>query len=141
MMKTCSNCLTEKPLNDFAIRNHAKGTFQTHCKACHTAYSKIHYQQNKKKYMKKAREFDARRADLIFQLKIAKGCSYCLEKDPICLDFHHKDKTTKDFNIGNKFGDVSLETLMREIDKCEIVCSNCHRKIHGGRTLSTQDRT
>jgi len=49
----------------------------------------------------------------------------------VCLDFHHKDPNEKDFTIG-KYRNKSKENLLKEIEKCVCVCSNCHRKIHAG---------
>lgn len=44
------------------------------------------------------------------------------------LDFHHKDPSQKDFNISG--GTRSFENMKKEVDKCIMVCSNCHREIH-----------
>lgn len=66
------------------------------------------------------------------RIKIVLGCSRCAEHDPDCLDFHHADKSTKIFGVGNtaayqwKVGPI--ERLLEEIRKCFILCSNCHRK-------------
>ena len=46
------------------------------------------------------------------------------------LEFHHKDETQKDFNLSQTGKTLSLETLRKEADKCELVCANCHREIH-----------
>jgi hypothetical protein len=64
------------------------------------------------------------------------SCSIC--KDTFvgrleCLDFHHVDPSEKEASPGNIMmgGWTRLE---REIDKCILVCSNCHRTIHNGGT-------
>lgn len=44
------------------------------------------------------------------------------------LDFHHRDPNTKDFAISSK--NVKWETLVGELDKCRLLCANCHREIH-----------
>ena len=46
------------------------------------------------------------------------------------MDFHHKDPSTKVFEIGSKGYKYSLEKLKEEVAKCDVVCANCHRKIH-----------
>lgn len=59
------------------------------------------------------------------------SCENCGENDPVCLDFHHKDASEKDFSIGDaKRIGWSKETILLEIQKCMVVCANCHRKIH-----------
>jgi len=62
----------------------------------------------------------------------AEGCSRCDERDLRCLDFHHVDPTTKSFGFGRGQARDCGETKLRaEIAKCIVLCSNCHRKLHG----------
>lgn len=49
------------------------------------------------------------------------------------LEFHHKDPTKKDFGIGQKGYTRSIELNKKEVDKCILVCANCHREIHAGK--------
>lgn len=46
------------------------------------------------------------------------------------LEFHHLDPDTKDFGIGQKGYTRSWEKVKEELDKCIMVCANCHREIH-----------
>lgn len=46
------------------------------------------------------------------------------------LEFHHIDESNKSFTISGK--SISFDRLRPELDKCILVCSNCHREIHGG---------
>ena len=57
-----------------------------------------------------------------------KRCGYdrCLE----ALDFHHLDPTKKDFSISSKGYTRSWKKVQAELDKCIMVCANCHREIH-----------
>lgn len=64
-------------------------------------------------------EMDARKA--------AVGCP-CGERDPACLDFHHRDPFEKVFNISMGTS-RPWNTVLAEIKKCSIICSNCHRKL------------
>ena len=52
------------------------------------------------------------------------GCP-CGEKDWRCLDFHHL--RDKEKNVADMTG-LSKENLFKEMAKCIILCSNCHRK-------------
>ena len=45
-------------------------------------------------------------------------------------EFHHKDPSLKDFSISKKGRTIAFNTLQKEIDKCCLLCSNCHREIH-----------
>ena len=46
------------------------------------------------------------------------------------LEFHHLDPTKKDFTISDSTKHYSLEDMKKEVDKCILVCANCHREIH-----------
>ena len=55
------------------------------------------------------------------------GYSRCMR----ALIFHHPDPTQKEFPIAS-FLCCALNTLKNEIDKCVLLCSNCHAEIHDG---------
>lgn len=48
------------------------------------------------------------------------------------LDFHHLDPTKKDFGISMDGITRAWKRVQNELDKCVLVCSNCHREIHAG---------
>lgn len=54
------------------------------------------------------------------------GYNKCID----ALEFHHLDPLTKDFTISSS--NLSLEKQKLEVDKCLLVCANCHREIHAG---------
>ncbi len=59
-------------------------------------------------------------------------CVKCGYKKYIgALDFHHTDPNGKDFGISSKGFTLSYEKMLEEAKKCILVCSNCHREIHG----------
>jgi hypothetical protein len=51
------------------------------------------------------------------------GYSKCLR----ALEFHHRDRTLKEFSLGGKMS-WKWERLTIELDKCDMLCSNCHRE-------------
>jgi 5-methylcytosine-specific restriction endonuclease McrA len=57
-------------------------------------------------------------------------CGYdrCIE----ALEFHHLDASEKDFGISSKGYTRSWEMVKQELDKCVILCANCHREVHAG---------
>ena len=65
-------------------------------------------------------------------LKGIKGCSICGEKDPIVLELHH---TQNDKHIklrkrkGRSYATLNWELMKAEVDKCIILCANCHRRV------------
>ena len=58
-------------------------------------------------------------------------CSRCgYDKYQGALEFHHLDPKEKDFNPSHLKKYTFNERIMSELDKCILVCSNCHREIH-----------
>ncbi len=58
-------------------------------------------------------------------------CSRCGYKKCLrAMEFHHIDPSEKDFGISANGYTLSWETIKRELDKCILVCSNCHAEIH-----------
>lgn len=57
-------------------------------------------------------------------------CSVCgYFKCSAALDFHHIDKRQKDFSI-SRYKVFSWDKIKSELDKCVLMCANCHREIH-----------
>jgi Fe-S oxidoreductase len=65
-------------------------------------------------------------------LKATLSCQYCGETCPQALDFHHRDPATKRFNLSAQLESFSRKSIEAEIAKCDVVCANCHRKLHAG---------
>jgi hypothetical protein len=95
------------------------------------------------KKTKKQRSVEAvtRRRRKLKELAIAyKGgaCVNCgYKKCNSALEFHHLDAFNKDFSIGVQGYTRSWESIKTELDKCILVCANCHREIHSESNNST----
>jgi len=55
------------------------------------------------------------------------GYNKCIE----ALEFHHVDSNGKNFSISDKGYTRSWKRVQKELDKCILLCANCHREIHG----------
>jgi hypothetical protein len=55
-------------------------------------------------------------------------CGY--DKCTAALDFHHRDPATKSFNINAGTICKAWNTILAEVQKCDLICSNCHREHH-----------
>lgn len=47
--------------------------------------------------------------------------------DPVCMDFDHRPGEVKSFTIGTAIHKFTAEQIRAEIEKCDVVCANCHR--------------
>ncbi|WP_227738919.1 hypothetical protein [Halorientalis pallida] len=69
----------------------------------------------------------------LFELKREAGCDRCSETDAVCLDFHHREGVQKRASVSQMVTvGYALDSLKAEIETCDIVCGNCHRKAHSG---------
>lgn len=113
--KICSKCNRELPISNFhknGFDRNGNQKYRGYCKECANALERARYLQ-KKKYI------DNQKCK----------CAKCGDTRTYVLDFHHKDKDEKEFTIG-KIKKGSLELIQKEIDKCAVLCANCHREFH-----------
>jgi HNH endonuclease. len=62
-------------------------------------------------------------------------CELCgYKKCPRALSFHHIDPKKKAFGISTKGLTRSWDKIREEIDKCVLLCANCHMEVHDGIT-------
>lgn len=114
--KFCSKCKRELPIENFGWRNKAKGTRRADCKECHAAHVREKYHERK---------------DIIRDLKSKCTCAKCGESRGHLLDYHHLDPTKKENTIARLTSNsADLNKLQNEIQKCIVLCANCHRDFH-----------
>ncbi len=120
-MKICVMCLIEKEDTEFHKK---KVNLQSKCKECNKLYLKEHYRLNKQSYLDRNVKNGTERKLFFFNWLATQQCKDCGISDIRVLQFDHlRDKK---FNIAHKIGSLSWETLQVELEKCEIVCANCH---------------
>jgi hypothetical protein len=68
--------------------------------------------------------------DEFLKFKATLKCSRCPENHIACLEFHHTDPTKKDIEVSQASFRWSMVRLKTEIEKCIILCANCHKKEH-----------
>jgi hypothetical protein len=96
-------------------------------------YRRIWYARHRDFAKERARTKRAELQSSITEYKAQQGikCARCGEDHPAVLDFHHREPTQKEMNISNLASrGWSLTRIIAEIDKCDVLCANCHRKLH-----------
>ncbi len=129
MTKICATCKIEKKDNFFYRK---KGKYRHglsgSCKVC----INISQKAGRERRSEKTREM--RRASRVKKRKEVEAlkdfpCQDCGGSfPPYCMDFDHRDPSQKVASISTMRSlAFSLEKILREIAKCDLVCANCHR--------------
>lgn len=94
-------------------------------------YRRKHYHENKEPYLERAKANKIKARESVKDLKNTLVCIKCGENHPATLDFHHEDPSVKEFGISYAVSrGHSLKRIKEELNKCIVLCSNCHRKLH-----------
>lgn len=129
-MKICALCKQSLELTMFSKNKARKDGLQTFCKLCKKSYNKGYYIKTKDVYAESRADrrdrvrTDNRKAMLLYLM--GKSCADCCNSDQRVLEFDHV-RGEKSFTIGTVLGDHPWSRIMEEIEKCDIVCANCHR--------------
>lgn len=107
MIIVCSNCHREYEYN---IKNR-KGHTKTNCNSC----------------LVKIRRKEIKRLAVEYKGGRCSVCGY--DKCITALEFHHRDEREKSFSISTNSNIIKWETMRLELDKCDLVCANCHREL------------
>jgi 5-methylcytosine-specific restriction endonuclease McrA len=86
-------------------------------------YMREAVKKRRKKLRELAREYKGGKCQL---------CGY--KKSQRALSFHHRDPKKKSFGISMKGLTRSWDKIRTEIDKCILLCANCHMEVHDGIT-------
>lgn len=127
-MKTCSKCSETKSLENFSKNSKTKDGRHSWCKLCFAQYERDRYQNGDRVRKEKNRAtIIKKRQNFIWNILTASKCKVCGLDDPLVLEFDHRDPETKVYNITDMYN-LAESTIQKEIDKCDILCANCHRR-------------
>jgi hypothetical protein len=87
------------------------------------------YLQHRKERIALAKQQRVNDREWFRALKRTLVCLHCGEDDARCLDFHHRDPSTK-LGVVSNMCVRGRKAVLAEIEKCDVLCANCHRKIH-----------
>ena len=120
--KICTSCKEEKPLSDFYQQKDRKnGT--SNCRQCFNKYCTERWIDRKIEAIK----------------YLGGSCTDCKISYPETpypvFDFHHLDPSEKESDW-TKLRKKSWDKVTKELDKCVLLCSNCHRLRHHNEFLA-----
>lgn len=124
-MKTCPRCKTKKSLDEFSW--HKSKGYQAFCKPCNREYKREWYQANKIHVRTETKNRKERNISFVLDFLEDHPCVDCGETDIVVLEFDHLENKYGTVTGLAKLG-ISLENLIKEIEKCEVVCANCHKR-------------
>lgn len=131
-MKRCTKCKKNFKISNFnwKIKN---VKLQPHCIDCSRKYVREHYRKNLNYYLVKARKRNKmvreRSYAFLGPYLLEHPCVDCGESDILVLEFDHRDRKMKNGEVSRIIHKgVSLDTLYKEVVKCDVRCANCHRK-------------
>ena len=127
--KKCYSCKQEKELSEFSIDKGSKDNLQGTCRVCMKEYRRKHYIEKRDDYLERTRKALKKRHEERELYKSSRSCKNCGEKRWWVLEFHHRDPKQKEFNIGH-LSTRSMHKMQKEMEKCDILCANCHRDFH-----------
>lgn len=127
--KRCTKCGEEKSVTEFTKKARNKDGLNSRCRHCTRKTVNNHYSNNKDYYKTKAHDHDKKVKKYIREVREKNVCVSCGEDKWWRLDFHHRNKDEKEYSIAAMRGQ-SLSVVQEELNKCDVLCANCHRDVH-----------
>jgi hypothetical protein len=125
--RCCSKCKAERPVEEFNFRNRSTGLRLPYCRECGKKMTQSHYRRNKRQYIDRSMRAKERLREYVRQAK-SRPCADCGIQYPYyVMDFDHREGEKKILEM-NRVSYSSMRAIKREIEKCDVVCSNCHRE-------------
>jgi hypothetical protein len=114
--KVCPKCSVDKFIGEYYERSGRPGQYNAYCKPCHNNARLISQQKRKNSF-------------IIYKGGCCQICNY--DKYDGALAFHHLDPNEKEI-LPAKLNNMTFEKAKPELDKCVLLCHNCHSEVHAG---------
>ena len=115
MIKKCSKFGEEKTTAKFSKNRSQSDGLTVWCKECHRIFGVTLGRIRKKRLVE----------------HLGGKCKLCgYDRCPAALDFHHINPEEKEFRLSGSKMRCKFETLVKEAEKCMLLCANCHRELH-----------
>lgn len=124
-MKLCPKCGVTKDEELFSKDSSRPDGLQSLCKSCKTALSAQHYLNNKEHYIKSRNAFRKKTKCAYYKLKKA-PCKDCQKSFSYYIMHFDHVKGVKIASVSECLRNKGLAAALEEIDKCDLICCNCH---------------
>lgn len=131
-MKPCSKCGLVKPLSDYYKCSRLKSGYHAACKKCMDDMNRASRKKNPELYKQINKDQQDYNLAVFTAWKSKQKCLCCPEDRYQCLDLHHLDPNEKEGHIAELVRGWTWKRLEKELEKCVVVCRNCHAFIHAG---------
>ena len=132
IVKKCKDCKQNKLCKwQSSFSQTGKPEYRARCNDCFSVYLKSVRKKPEIKAQRniKRREFFNQKKQKIVD-QFGGKCEICgYDKSLAALTFHHKNPSQKEYTLGQIL-DYSDELLKKELDKCRLLCHNCHSELH-----------
>ena len=126
--KLCTKCRQKKPVDQSNVKNRRTQQRHSYCKVCMYQCQKDYYAKNPKAQIRRSLRWRKQQVKWVTRLKIGKPCMDCQHMfPPCCMDFDHRPGVEKCFSVAEGAQRASRASILAEIEKCDLVCANCHR--------------
>jgi hypothetical protein len=132
-MKRCMKCKELKDEEEFSWRWKELGIKDDYCKSCRKEYNREYFNGSaKERHLAQVRERKQAAREFareyVLNYLATHPCETCGEKDIRVLEFHHVGD--KDNTVSKMVGEgYAVDRIQKELDKCQVLCANCHRKL------------
>jgi hypothetical protein len=126
-LKTCTSCGTEKPYDQYITKKRNKDGVTAMCRECTLPRSRQQYKEKPEPQKKAVKERKSGHRARVTHYKVENPCADCQKFYPsYVMQFDHV-RGIKKAGISQMISDgYSWNEIEEEIQKCELVCANCH---------------
>ena len=125
--KTCTQCGATKPVTEFNFKRRVDNLRHPYCRDCGKLLTRSHYKRRKRLYLDRNLRAYAERRAIVVKAK-SRPCADCGVQYPYyVMDLDHREGVEKKFSL-HSVQYATKAAILREIEKCDVVCANCHRE-------------
>ncbi len=130
MTKYCKRCDQTLSVDQFTKASKRYDGLQSYCSDCMKKYRIEHYKTNKQAHYDRNKKTQAILRDFVLSIKNnpCMDCGIGYPDEPWLMEFDHRDSKIKKNIISYFVSNGSMDRLVKELDKCDLLCLVCHRR-------------